>query len=277
MGPPRPLPGAAPRGGSRSGPAEPDPRTPLEVRRLLRSGFRASHTVGGDSAEPGPRTPFGLVAVWWRQLVVAAAASLLAAGACAQNVLLSGTLGGSKALLVIDGQMHTVAVGSTVKGVTLRSLGPDEAVVLIGGKPFAVRMGASPVSLGGGGGTGGGSQIVLPAGPGGHFMARGSINGKSANFMVDTGATLIAMGQAEARRLNLQVSNTPRGMANTAGGNVPVYEATLRSVRIGDVEVYDLSAAVVPADMPYILLGNNFLSRFNMRREGDTMRLDKKP
>jgi aspartyl protease family protein len=208
--------------------------------------------------------------------VGAAAALNLPVTAAAQNVLLSGTLG-SKALLVIDGQMHTVAVGSTVKGVTLRSLGTDQAVVVIDGKPFALRLGASPVSLGGGGGGGGGSQIVLPAGPGGHFMARGSINGQSANFMVDTGATTIAMGQAEARRLNLQYSGGRRGMANTAGGSVPIHEVTLRSVRIGDVEVYDLVAAVVPAEMPYILLGNNFLSRFNMRREGDTMRLDKKP
>lgn len=206
-----------------------------------------------------------------------AAALALPWPASAQSVLLSGTLGGSKALLVIDGQMHTVAVGSTVKGVTLRSLGADEAVVLIEGKPFSLRMGASPVSLGGGGGGGGGNQIVLPAGPGGHFVASGTINGKSTRFMVDTGATVIAMGHAEAKRLNLQVSSTPRGMANTAGGNVPVHEVTLRSVRIGDVEVYDLVAAVVPAEMPYILLGNNFLSRFNMRREGDTMRLEKKP
>lgn len=207
----------------------------------------------------------------------AAASLALPAGSMAQNVLLSGTLGSAKALLVIDGQMHTVAVGSTVKGVTLRSMGADEAVVLIGGKPFSLRMGASPVSLGGAGGGGGGNQIVLPAGPGGHFVADGSINGKATRFMVDTGATVIAMGHAEAKRLNLQVSSTPRGMANTAGGNVPVHEVQLRSVRIGDVEVYDLVAAVVPADMPYILLGNNFLSRFNMRREGDTMRLERKP
>jgi len=211
-------------------------------------------------------------------LTTLALAPWLAAPAAAQSVLLSGTLGSSKAILVIDGQMRTVAVGQTVSGITLRSIGTDEAVVLIGGKPFSVRLGASPVSLGGGGaGGGGGSEIVLPAGPGGHFMANGSINGKSANFMVDTGATVIAMGVADAQRLGLRFDNGRRGMANTAGGNVPIYEVNLNSVRIGDVEVYNLSAGVVQANMPYILLGNNFLSRFNMRREGDTMRLEKKP
>lgn len=213
--------------------------------------------------------------------VAVAAASLLAASAHAQSVQLSGTLGASKAILVIDGQMQTLAVGTTARGVTLRSLAADEAVVAVGGKSFSVRLGASPVALGGnsggGGGGDGGGTIVLPAGPGGHFLANGTINGKSANFMVDTGATMIAMGVADAERLGLKYDGGRRGTANTAGGNVPVYEVTLKSLRIGDVELYNLSAGVVPAPMPYILLGNNFLSRFNMRREGDTMRLEKKP
>lgn len=201
----------------------------------------------------------------------------LATPARAENVLLQGTLGTSKAVLVIDGQMRTVSVGQAVGNVTLRSVGADEAVVLIGGKPFSLRLGATPVSLGGGGGGGGGREIVIPVGPGGHFMANGTINGKTANFMVDTGATTIAMGTADAQRLGLRYDGGRRGMANTAGGNVPVYEVNLSSVRIGDVEIYNLSAGVVQADMPFILLGNNFLSRFTMRRDGDTMRLEKKP
>ena len=108
-------------------------------------------------------------------------------------------------------------------------------------------------------------------------MANGTVNGKSANFMVDTGATTIAMGVSDATRLGLKYDGGRRGMASTAGGNVAMYEVNLNSVRIGDVEVYNLSAGVVEANMPYILLGNNFLSRFTMRRDGDTMRLEKKP
>ena len=108
-------------------------------------------------------------------------------------------------------------------------------------------------------------------------MAQGATNGKSVNFMVDTGATTIAMSAAAAQRLGLTFDGGRRGLANTAGGSVPVYEVQLNSVRVGDVEVYNLSASVLQAQMPFILLGNNFLSRFNMRREGDTMRLDKKP
>lgn len=211
-------------------------------------------------------------------LLAAAALASAAAGASAQNVQLSGTLGANKALLVIDGRMQTVAVGATVKGVTLRSLAADEAVVLIEGKPVSVRLGASPVSLAGrSADVSGSGSIVLPVGPGGHFMANGTINGKSANFMVDTGATMISMSVADAQRLGLKYDGGRRGLASTAGGTVPVYEVGVTSLRIGDVEVYNLAASVVAADMPFILLGNNYLSRFNMRREGDTMRLDKKP
>ena len=46
------------------------------------------------------------------------------------------------------------------------------------------------------------------------------------------------------------------------------------SVRIGDVQVYNVDAIVLPAPMPFILLGNSFLTRFQMKRENDTMTLD---
>ena len=47
-------------------------------------------------------------------------------------------------------------------------------------------------------------------------------------------------------------------------------------VRVGDVEVYDVDAAVLGASMPYVLLGNSFLTRFQMKRENDVLRLEKR-
>jgi aspartyl protease family protein len=55
-----------------------------------------------------------------------------------------------------------------------------------------------------------------------------------------------------------------------------VYGVMLRSVRIGEVEVFNVDAVVLQADMPAILLGNSFLNRFSMRRDSDTMRLERK-
>jgi aspartyl protease family protein len=54
------------------------------------------------------------------------------------------------------------------------------------------------------------------------------------------------------------------------------YRVKLGSVRIGDVEVYDVDAIVSPEPMPYILLGNSFISRFSMRRDADQMVLEKR-
>ncbi|HSW09044.1 retropepsin-like aspartic protease family protein [Aquabacterium sp.] len=200
----------------------------------------------------------------------------LAGGAGAQTVSLSGSLGSSKALLLIDGQPHTLAVGSSVKGVTLKRVGDGEAEVEMAGRSNVLRLGAAPAKVGGGSGGGGGNEIVLPAGPGGHFMATGSINGKSVQFMVDTGATVMAISQTDADRIGIDWKRGRRGVSHTAGGVVPVYGVNLTSVRIGDVEVFNVEAVVLQADMPMVLLGNSFLSRFSMRRDSDVMRLERK-
>jgi aspartyl protease family protein len=122
-----------------------------------------------------------------------------------------------------------------------------------------------------------GREIVLPAGPGGHFFGDGRINGRPVRFLVDTGATAIAMSQSEAERLGLPWRSGLRGMAHTANGPVPSTLVMLASVRLGEVEVFNVAAIVVPAAMDHVLLGNSFLERFQMRRENDVMRLEKKP
>ena len=82
------------------------------------------------------------------------------------------------------------------------------------------------------------------------------------------------MGQDEADRIGLDYKNGPRGMSRTANGVVPVYKTSLTSVRIGDVQVYNVEASVLPGSMSQILLGNTFLTRFQMKRENDVMTLD---
>jgi aspartyl protease family protein len=57
---------------------------------------------------------------------------------------------------------------------------------------------------------------------------------------------------------------------------VPVFALMLASVRVGDVEVPNVEAVVMPAAMPHVLLGNSFLTRFSMKRDADTMRLERR-
>jgi aspartyl protease family protein len=202
---------------------------------------------------------------------------LLAAGAtaaAAQTVTLNGQLGTQQALLVIDGQPRAVAVGATVLGVRLLQLSAGRAEVEIAGKRSLIEIGSGPVRPGAGASAG--QSIVLTANGGGHFITQGQINGNAVTFMVDTGATVVSIGQAEADRLGLNYKAAPATFANTANGRVPVRALMLNSVRVGDVEVANVEAVVMPAQMTQVLLGNSFLSRFQMKRENDRMQLDKR-
>jgi aspartyl protease family protein len=204
-----------------------------------------------------------------------AAVLIVALPAFAQTVSLSGSLG-DKALLVIDGTPRTVAAGSSVNGVKLLSVSGGDAVVEVQGKRVKLALGGAQVNLGGKPTEGSGSQIVLTAGSGGHFFANGSINGKAVRFVVDTGATYVSMGAAEAERLGIDFRRGERGMTQTANGTMPAYKVMLASVRIGDVQVYNVEALVGQSGMDQILLGNSFLTRFQMKRENDLMTLNRR-
>jgi aspartyl protease family protein len=198
------------------------------------------------------------------------------AGSLAQSVTLAGSMG-NKALLVIDGQAHTLAVGQSAMGVTLLQFADGQAQVQRGGSTALLRLGAAPARLSGSANaTATAQEIVLPVGLGGHFTSAGAINGRAVQFMVDTGATLVAISQSEAERIGLDYRNGQRGMTQTANGAVPVHRVSLGLVRLGEVEVANVDAVVIPAPLPYILLGNSFLSRFQMRRENDVLRLERR-
>jgi aspartyl protease family protein len=207
---------------------------------------------------------------------LAALLGLAAAAAQAQSVAMTGGMG-SRALLVINGgQPKAMAAGDSHQGVKVLSVSSEQAVVDIGGKRQTVRLGEGPVSVGGSGGGGGGSQIVLTAGRGGHFHSLGAINGRSVNFVVDTGATLVAMSVAEAKRIGLKYEDGEAGYTSTANGVIRAYRVKLNSVRIGDVELRNVEGSVSEGAMPYVLLGNSFLGRFQMKRENDQLTLTKR-
>ncbi|WP_018905460.1 TIGR02281 family clan AA aspartic protease [Variovorax paradoxus] len=211
-----------------------------------------------------------------KALLVAAQLLAAAAGAhAAGSVMLTGTIG-TRAILIVNGAPpKTVAVGETFQGVKLVSLQAEQAVVELEGKRVNLRM-DTPVSIGGGGGTGGGSRIVLPADSRGHFMTQGAINGRPVTFMLDTGATSIALSADDAQRIGLDYSKGQRIQMSTANGVSSGYRLRLQSVRVGDVEVYDIDAIVSPQPMPFVLLGNSFINRFSMRRDADQMVLEKR-
>lgn len=205
-----------------------------------------------------------------------AACLLLASLAQAQSVALSGLLGG-KALLVVDGAPpKSVAAGETHRGVKVISTQANQAVVEIGGARQTLLLGAAPVSMGGQDRGEGDRRIVLQAGGNGHFLTLGQINGGSVRFMVDTGASYVALGAADAQRLGINLATAEPAVMGTANGAVQAWRVKLGSVRVGNVNVHEVDAVVMPAAMPYVLLGNSFLTRFQMTRTNDQLVLERR-
>jgi aspartyl protease family protein len=193
----------------------------------------------------------------------------------AQSVALSGVMG-SKALLVIDGGTpKAVAAGEAHQGVKVISVSGEQALVDIKGQRVNMRVGDAPVSQGARPGGTNGSRIVLTQGSGGHFFAQGLVNGRTVQFMVDTGATTIALGASDATRMGIDYQKGRPVRMGTANGVAQGWLIKLGTVKIADVEVYEVDAVVGP-DMPYALLGNSFLSRFNMNKTIDQMVLEKR-
>ena len=236
---------------------------------FLRQLPQLSRPSSGPDA-PGPRS-----GRWLPALVCALPLLALGLPAAAAGVALAGRMG-DKALLVIAGQTRVVGVGQSLDGVRLLRWDGDLAVVEDRGQILALRISAAPLqpppaaaSL-----PAPAREVVIPAGAGGHFLTDGAINGRSVRFMVDTGATLVSFGREEAARLGVDLRQARPAVAQTAGGQVPVELVTLARLRIGEVELANVPAVVTPVAMPYVLLGNSVLERFQMRRENDVMRLE---
>ncbi len=193
------------------------------------------------------------------------------------GVSLNGNLGPSTALLVIDGQVKPVKVGERVGGVKLLALTPGGADIERDGQRYQLGLGATPVALGQSSSGAGASRVVLFAGSGGHFVTDGSVNGLPLRFMVDTGATLVSLSETDAARLGVNFRSGRRVPFNTANGVVTAHIVSLNKVKVGEVEVYGVDAAVVPGALPVALLGNSFLTRFQMRRENDKLTLERRP
>ena len=201
----------------------------------------------------------------------------LPAAAHAQSVALAGILG-NKALLVIDGGApRSLAAGEHHGAVRVVDVGRDAAMVEIAGRRQPLRLGEAPVQIG----TRAGpaeepARLVLFADSRGHFTEQGQINGQPMRYLVDTGASAVAIGRAEADRLGLPYLQGQSVQLGTANGAVRGWRLHLDSLRVGRLEARSVEAVVVPQSMPYVLLGNSFLAQFQMTRQGDRMVLEQR-
>ncbi|MEX2197405.1 MAG: TIGR02281 family clan AA aspartic protease [Burkholderiales bacterium] len=195
--------------------------------------------------------------------------ALAAAPAAALEVTLVGTFGDKAAILVIDGAApRTVRVGRDAGGVTLISVERDQAVIEVAGARRTLARGQHYST-----GADARQSVTLAADTRGHYVTDGAVNGQAVRFVVDTGATVVALPAADARRLGLDYRKGTLALTKTAAGVVPVYRIRLDSVRLGAIEVAAVDAVVIEQGLDIALLGMSFLNRVDMRNEGQVMTL----
>ena len=181
----------------------------------------------------------------------------------------------NKAIVKIDGKQRVLKKGKTSpEGVTLIYSDSDVATLNVNGKQSNFKLGHHVSSNF--------KQKRLAEAKimsvNGMYSTTGFINGHPVNFLVDTGASWIAMNVHQARSLGINFRYIgKRGAASTANGVVPVYQIVLDKVKVGEIELTNVAAGVLEGNSPtQVLLGNSFLNRVEMQRQGQVMLLKQK-
>ena len=180
-----------------------------------------------------------------------------------------------KAIVNIDGKQRTLKKGKkSPEGVTLISSDSDMATLDVDGKQSDFKLGRHVRTNF--------KQKRLPEAKimpvNGMYSTTGFINGHPVSFLVDTGATWIAMNVHQARSLGINFRYIgKRGSVSTANGVVPIYRILLDKVKVGEIELTNVAAGVLEGNSPtQVLLGNSFLNRVEMQRQGQVMLLKQK-
>ena len=193
-----------------------------------------------------------------------------------EKIAISG-LFKDRAVVIIDGTQRILAIGKpSPEGVKLISANSQEAVLEIDGVQKTYALGAEISSAFSGPAPG--ETVTIAPDNGGMYLINGSVNGFQVNFVVDTGASFVAMNKHEAKRIGLDYKmKGVESVSETASGYTKIYMVKLNEVKVGNITLHDVDAAVHDADFPtVILLGNSFLGRVNMAREGMLLQIKDK-
>ena len=195
---------------------------------------------------------------------------LLSLPVCAAERVSVLALFPGKAMLEIDGQRKVLSEGQThASGVRLISANPREARVELNGREQVLTLGTAvsasyiqPTS----------EEIRLIRSDNAYFID-GLINGQPQRMLVDTGATLVAISETDARRLGIPYVQEGEQMGlRTASGVVRGYGVTLKSLKIGSRTFNRVMAVVVQGDNPhFVLLGMNVLQHFEIEQQRNLM------
>ena len=182
----------------------------------------------------------------------------------------------NKAVLMIDGKRHILAVGETSpEGVKVIKANSRGAVLEVDGKQKQYNLG-NTVSVAFTERKSQKEKIFVNSG--GMYMTIGSINGRSVRFLVDTGASAISMNAVQAKQLGIPYKKI--GVASgvsTASGFADAYRVHLKSVSVGNIKETNVEAYVIEGSHPGpVLLGMTFLGRLSVQHSGNAMTLMQK-
>jgi len=179
------------------------------------------------------------------------------------------------AILRVDDKQYKLRIGeASPEGIKLIEANSEQAVLEIDGQQETYGLGShisskfsAPEKAG---------AIIRPTN--GMYQVSGFINRQPVDFLVDTGASSIAMNANLARKLGINFRyEGEEGYSSTASGYAKIYKLKLDSVQVGDIVVNNVEAAVLDGDFPTTaLLGMSFLNRVNMKRDGQLLTLEKK-
>ena len=190
------------------------------------------------------------------------------------NIVVVG-LFNNQAVIEINHKQQLLRVGKTSpEGVKLISANSKKAVLEIDGVKRTYQLGQH-ISSSYSSTTAQAEVDLWPTN--GMYLTTGIVNGYTVDFVVDTGATAIALNAATAQRVGLDYLESRKVLIKTASGSEIGYEVNLDSVQIGDIKLSDVRAMVIDGKEPQrALLGMTFLNQLEMVRTGEKMNLKKK-
>lgn len=179
-----------------------------------------------------------------------------------------------KVLLQINGQSKVLMVGEKYKDIEIISADSKHCVIknndqvqtLTLSSDVHVQMKAPSDST-----------VRIRKDDQGMYRVTGKINEHDVKFLVDTGATQMAMSLSQAHTLKIDLPRDNTIQVETASGKAQAYQINIRSVKIGDIVIYDVPAVVVEGDTPAeVLLGMSFLKRVEMKDQNSVLELKHK-
>ncbi|MGD8629291.1 MAG: TIGR02281 family clan AA aspartic protease [Gammaproteobacteria bacterium] len=210
-----------------------------------------------------------------RHLAVLFVAGVLNVAHATPDVRVVGLFSG-RAVLLIDGRQHVLRAGQNgPEGVRLLAADSESALLEIDGREIEARLDGRVTARKR---TAEVQEVQVWRNSAGMYTTVGSINGLTVSFLVDTGASKVALNADEARRLGIdfRVSGTPTTVG-TASGVARAWAVTLDSVKVGSLELRNVEAVVLEGGAPqHTLLGMTYLGRLEIDNDGRLMTLRKK-